>query len=140
MITERNGRLALTNRLVCLLRAGFFIVTGIAFWAPAGAGASQRKAATMLANRRLNKVSLRGLLILLLVYLVMFLGWTGVGSLMLLAPARFGRFVHDNVGLLPEFGSGDWGKKLIVRLGGAGLLGFAVWFAFRVAVLVRQSS
>jgi len=82
---------------------------------------------------------MRGILILLLLYVVMFLGWTGVGLLMMLAPARFSRLVHDNAGVFPELGSSDWGKKLIVRLVGAGLLAFASWFATRVADLVRQS-
>jgi len=82
---------------------------------------------------------MRGLLILLLLYVVMFLGWTGVGLLMLLAPVRFSKLVQDNAGVLPEFGSSDWGKKLIVRVIGAGLLVFACRFAIRVADLVRQS-
>jgi hypothetical protein len=88
----------------------------------------------------LNRLSMRGLLILFLVYVVMFLGWTGVGLLMLLAPARFSRLVHDNAGVFPQFGSSDWGKKLIVRLIGGGLLAFASWFAIRVADLIRQSN
>lgn len=83
---------------------------------------------------------MRGLLILLLLYVVMFLGWTGVGLLMLLAPVRFSRLVHDNAGVFPEFASGDWGKKLVVRIVGAGLLAFASRFAIRVADLVRQSN
>ena len=71
-----------------------------------------------------------------LIYLVMFLGWTGVGVFMLLAPGRFGNMLHHNVGVFPEVQRGDWGKKLFVRLVGAGFLAFAVHFALGVADLV----
>lgn len=83
---------------------------------------------------------MRAILFLLLIYVVMFLGWTGVGLLMLIAPVRFSRVVQDNAGVLSEFASGEWGKKLLVRLGGLGLLAFASWFAMRVADLARQSN
>jgi hypothetical protein len=73
-----------------------------------------------------------------LIYVVMFLGWTGVGLFMLLAPGRFGNLLHHEVGVFPEVQRGDWGKKLFVPLAGAGFLAFAVHFALRVADLVEQ--
>jgi hypothetical protein len=73
----------------------------------------------------------------LLLYAVMFLGWTSVGLLMLLAPGRFGNLLHESVGVFPEVQRADWGKKLFVRVVGAGLLAFAVHFAVGVADLVR---
>jgi hypothetical protein len=72
------------------------------------------------------------------VYAVMFLAWTGAGLFMLLAPARFGNLVHDSFGLYPEVHRADWGKKLILRLIGIGLLGFATHFALSVAALFRH--
>jgi hypothetical protein len=54
---------------------------------------------------------------------------------MLFAPARFGNLVHDSVMLFPKVRRGDWGKKLIVRLLGIGLLAFAVRF---VLLLLRH--
>jgi hypothetical protein len=69
------------------------------------------------------------------VYAAMFFAWTAAGLFMLLAPARFGNLVHDSFGLYPEVHPSDWGKKLIIRVLGAGLLGFAVHFALRVAAL-----
>ena len=73
----------------------------------------------------------------LLLYVLMFVSWTGVGLFLLVAPRRFGNFLHHNVGVFPEVQKSDWGKKLLVRLIGAGLLAFAVHFAFGVADLVR---
>ena len=73
----------------------------------------------------------------LLIYVVMFLGWTGVGFFMLLAPGRFGNLLHHNVGVFPEVHKADWGKKLFVGLVGAGFLAFAIHFANGVADLVR---
>jgi hypothetical protein len=70
------------------------------------------------------------------IYAVMFLAWTAVGLFMLFAPARFGNLVHDSYGLYPEIRPEDWGTKLILRLAGIGLLGFAVHFALRVAALL----
>ena len=67
----------------------------------------------------------------------MFLGWTGVGLFMLTAPGRFGNLRHHNVGVFPEVQKADWGKKLFVRLVGAGLLIFATHFAIGVADLVQ---
>ena len=74
-----------------------------------------------------------------LIYIVMFLGWTGVGLFMLQAPGRFGNMLHHNVGVFPEVQKGDWGKKLFARVVGAGFLAFAVHFAFRVADLIQQA-
>ena len=72
-----------------------------------------------------------------LIYILMFIGWSGAGLFMLLAPARFGNFIHHNVGAFPLVQSSDWGKKLFLRLVGAGLLAFAARFALRVADLFR---
>jgi hypothetical protein len=62
----------------------------------------------------------------------MLLAWTGVGLFMLLAPGRFGNLLHDNLYLFPAVNRSDWGKKLLVRLVGFGLLLFAVRFVFRI--------
>ena len=78
------------------------------------------------------------LLGLVVLYGAMFLAWNGVGLFMLLAPARFGNLVHHSFHLFPEVGTKDWGKKLVVRLTGAGMLAFAVRFALGVAQFVRQ--
>jgi hypothetical protein len=67
----------------------------------------------------------------------MFLGWTGVGLFMLLAPGRFGNLLHHNVGVFPEVQKSDWGRKLFVRLIGAGFLAFAVHFARGVAAFLQ---
>jgi hypothetical protein len=75
----------------------------------------------------------------LLIYIVMFLGWTGVGLCMLVAPGRFGNLLHHNVGVFPEIQKADWGKKLFVRMVGTGFLAFAVRFALGVADLVRPA-
>lgn len=72
-----------------------------------------------------------------LIYVVMFLAWIGVGLFMLVAPVRFSNLLYHNVGVFPEVQKADWGKKLLVRLVGAGLLAFAVRFALRVEDLVR---
>jgi hypothetical protein len=69
----------------------------------------------------------------------MFLGWAGVGLFMLLAPGRFGNFLHYDVGVFPEVQKADWGKKLFVRLVGAGFVAFAVHFARNFADLVQQA-
>lgn len=58
---------------------------------------------------------------------------------MLLAPGRFGNLLHDNVGVFPQVRKADWGKKLFVRLVGAGFLVFAVRFAWGVADLLQQA-
>jgi hypothetical protein len=74
------------------------------------------------------------------IYAVMFLAWTAVGLFMLFAPARFGNLIHASYGLYPEVRRNDWGKKLLLRLAGIGLLGFAVHFALRVAALFGQGA
>ena len=73
-----------------------------------------------------------------LIYIVMFLAWTGVGLFMLLAPGRFGNMLHRDVGVFPEVRKTDWGKKLLVRLVGFGFLAFAARMAFAVAGLIQQ--
>ncbi len=73
------------------------------------------------------------LLGIVLIYAAMMAAWTGVGLFMLLAPARFGNLVHDNLNLFPEVQRRDWGKKLFVRLVGLGLLAFATRLAIRIA-------
>ena len=72
------------------------------------------------------------LLGLVFLYAAMLLAWIGVGLFMLLAPARFGNLVHDNLNLFPEVNRGDWGKKFFLRLVGTALLAFAVRFAIRL--------
>jgi hypothetical protein len=67
------------------------------------------------------------------IYAAMILAWTGVGLFMLIGPVRFGNLVHDNLQLFPEVNRGDWGKKLFLRLLGAGLLAFAVRLIIRIA-------
>jgi len=67
------------------------------------------------------------------VYVTMILAWSGIGLFMLIAPARFGNLVHESLLLFPEVKPGDWGKKLIVRLLGVGLLAFAIRFILRVS-------
>jgi hypothetical protein len=77
------------------------------------------------------------LLGIVLVYSLMFLGWTGVGLFMILAPARFGNLVNESFGFFPRVKDGDWGKKLILRIIGAGSLVFAMRFALGIVVLAR---
>ena len=74
-----------------------------------------------------------------LIYVVMLLAWTGVGLVLLLAPGSFATFIHHNVGLFPMLGKSDWGKKLFMRLVGAGLRAFAVHFAAGVADLFHNA-
>ena len=73
------------------------------------------------------------LLGIVFIYVAMLLAWTGVGLFMLIAPARFGNLVHENLQLFPEVNPGDWGKKLFLRLLGIGLLAFAVRLLIRIA-------
>jgi len=73
------------------------------------------------------------LLGIVFIYVAMTVAWTGVGLLMLIAPARFGNLVHDNLQLFPEVKPGDWGKKLFLRLLGIGLLAFSVRIIVRIA-------
>ncbi len=72
------------------------------------------------------------------IYAAMFLGWIVAGLFMLFDPARCGNLIHDSFGLYPQVGRHDWGKKLILRLGGIGLLGFAVHFALRAGALIMH--
>jgi hypothetical protein len=78
------------------------------------------------------------LLGIVLVYSLMFLGWSGVGLFMVVAPARFGNLVHESFGFFPNVKDGDRGKKLILRIAGVGLLGFAVRFAMGIIKLARS--
>lgn len=71
-------------------------------------------------------------LAIVFLYLAMLLAWTGVGLFMLIAPGRFGNLVHDNLLLFPEVRSHDWGKKLVVRIVGVGLLIFAARIIVRL--------
>jgi hypothetical protein len=78
------------------------------------------------------------LLGIIALYLLMFLGWAGVGLSLLCAPARVGNLIHNSFGLLPEVEQHHRGKKLVLRLVGVGLLAFAVRFVFGVVALLRQ--
>ena len=70
---------------------------------------------------------------IVLIYAAMMLAWTVAGLFMLIAPARFGNLVHDNLYLFPLVTPRDWGKKLVLRLLGIGLLAFAIRLAVRIA-------
>jgi hypothetical protein len=67
---------------------------------------------------------------IVLVYLLMVGAWVGVGLFMLVAPARFGNLVNESFGLFPEVHALDWGKKLLLRVVGLGLLVFASRFVW----------
>ena len=69
-------------------------------------------------------------------YGLMLLGGTAVGIFMLIAPARFGNAIHESFGLFPVVGLRDTGKKLLVRIAGLALLGFAARFALGVSRLL----
>src|ERR1039458_283645 len=71
---------------------------------------------------------------IVLVYFVMLGAWVAVGLFIVIAPARFGNLVNESFGLFPEVRARDWGKKLFLRLGGLGLLGFAA----RLVRWIRQ--
>ena len=68
------------------------------------------------------------------IYIVMFLGWTGVGTFLLIAPIRAGNLIHDSFGLFPEVRPNDRVKKLVLRAAGLGLLAFAAHFVLAVLV------
>lgn len=70
---------------------------------------------------------------IVLVYAAMMLAWGAAGLFMLIAPARFGNLVHDSLYLFPQVAPRDWGKKLVLRLLGLGLLAFAIRLAVRIA-------
>jgi hypothetical protein len=76
------------------------------------------------------------LLGVVVMYGLMLLGWTAAGIFMLIAPARFGNAVHESFGLFPVVGSGDTGKKLLVRIAGFALLGFAARFVLGISRLL----
>ena len=78
-------------------------------------------------NRLLGVVGMYGL---------MLLGWIVAGILMLIAPARFGNAIHESFGLFPSVGPRDTGKKLVVRIAGLALLGFAARFLLGVTRLL----
>jgi hypothetical protein len=67
------------------------------------------------------------------IYVVMFLGWTGVGAFLLLAPIPAGNLIHDSFGLFPAVRPNDRVKKLVLRAAGLGLPAFAAHFAVGVA-------
>jgi hypothetical protein len=69
------------------------------------------------------------------IYAAMVAAWSGVGLFMLLAPARFGNLVHENFYFFPEVKRGDWGKTLVVRVLGAGLISFTIRLILRAAHL-----
>lgn len=78
------------------------------------------------------------LLGLVALYVLMFLGWAGLGLSLILAPGRVGNLVHDSLGLFPPVAPGDRAKKFFLRLVGAALLAFAARFALRVFALIGQ--
>ena len=65
-------------------------------------------------------------------YILMFLGWTGVGLFLLLWPRRAGNLIHDSFGLFPQVRRTDRGRKVLLQLAGLGLLAFAIRMAVRV--------
>lgn len=73
-----------------------------------------------------------------LVYFVMLAAWLGVGLVIVIAPRRFGNLLHENFGLFPEVGPQDWGKKLVLRLAGIGLLAFAARFTWGIRQIVSS--
>jgi hypothetical protein len=70
------------------------------------------------------------------IYALMLLGWSVIGIFMLIAPARFGNAIHENFGLFPAVEPRDTGKKLLVRIAGLALLGFAARFLLGVLRLL----
>jgi hypothetical protein len=75
-------------------------------------------------------------LAIVLVYLAMLLAWTAAGLCLILAPRRSGNLVNESFGLFPAVGVHDWGKKLVLRLIGLGLLAFAARFISGIRQLV----
>ena len=84
-------------------------------------------------TRRVN----RPLDLLLIISVLNLSAWVSGGLFMLLAPRRFGNFVHENFMCFPKVGARDWGKKLFLRLAGAGLLVLAVHTVPRILELFR---
>ena len=66
------------------------------------------------------------------IYAAVVLACSGVGLFMVIAPARFGNLIYENFQVFPQVRPGDWGKKLFLRLLGAGLVAFAVRFISRI--------
>jgi hypothetical protein len=58
--------------------------------------------------------------------------WVGAGLFMVVAPARFGNLVNESFGIFPEVRVRDWGKKVLLRLVGLGLLAFAARFVWGI--------
>jgi hypothetical protein len=65
-------------------------------------------------------------------YFLMLAAWVGVGLFIVIAPRRFGNLVNESFGLFPEVRAGDWGKRLLLRLVGLGLLAFAARFVWGI--------
>src|ERR1700722_13209912 len=80
-------------------------------------------------RRARSKNTMSRLLGAVFIYTAMFLAWSAGGLFMVIAPARFGNLAHESFLIFPEIKPGDWGKKLIVRIMGLGLLAFALRFA-----------
>jgi hypothetical protein len=70
------------------------------------------------------------------IYALMLIGWTAAGIFMLIAPARFGNAVHESFGLFPAVGRGDTAKRILVRMAGCALLGFAIRFVLGLSRLL----
>jgi len=71
------------------------------------------------------------------IYVAMVLACCGVGLFMLIAPARFGNLVYESFQLFPQVRPADWGKKLVLRVGGIGLIAFAVRFIWRTVQMAQ---
>jgi hypothetical protein len=71
------------------------------------------------------------------IYGLMLIGWTVAGIFMLIAPARFGSAIHESFGLFPAVRHGDTGKKLLLRMVGCALLGFAARFVLGLSKLLN---
>jgi hypothetical protein len=67
----------------------------------------------------------------------MLLGVAAASLFVLIAPRRFGNLVHESLNLLPEVHADDWGKKLLLRLFGLGLLAFAIRTVLRIVALAN---
>lgn len=72
-----------------------------------------------------------------LFYSVLPLASISLGLVMLLAPSRVGRFVHENVISLPEAPQPVFWGKLFLRVAGVGLTLFGARFILNLAALFR---
>ena len=79
-------------------------------------------------------------LAMLLIYCAMLGVWLAAGLFMTIAPQRFGNLVNESFGLFPAVGAHDWGKKLLVRLLGLGLLAFGGRFLWGIGQLFQPGS